>query len=306
MPNIKLNKQQLQAVTHFKGPLLIVAGAGTGKTTVITQRIEYLIKTKKLDPQQILATTFTDKAALEMLERLDRVMPLGYHEPWLSTFHSFADRILKAESLEIGLDPGYKIIPPPQQWILIKNHLFDFKLQHFRPLGNPTKFIQALLTFFSRAQDEDLLPQDIIKHAKTLKSKKEKQRLLEVGEAFKSYQELKIKNSVLDFGDLITQTLHLFRSRPQILQKYQNQFKHILVDGFQDTNYAQYQLIKLLAPPKSNPNLTVVGDDNQSIFRFRGTSVFNILNFKKSYPKSKEIVLSSNYRSFQPLLDWYQ
>ena len=137
MAKISLNSQQKQAVTHQQGPLLIIAGAGTGKTTVITERVKYLIQTKNINPENILAVTFTDKAAKEMLERLDTVMPLGYQEPWLSTFHHFCDRILRAEGLEVGLDPDYQILSQSEQWILIRQHLFDFNLDYYRPLGNP-------------------------------------------------------------------------------------------------------------------------------------------------------------------------
>ena len=195
MSKITLNSEQLKAVKHKSGPILIIARAGTGKTTVITERIKLLIQEQKLSPQQILALTFTDKAAKEMLDRLDMVMPLGYEDPWLSTFHAFCDRILKSEGLEIGLDPSSKIISRPNQWILIKKHLFDFKLSYYRPLGNPTKFISALLTFFSRAQDEDVSPEDLIEYAKKLKSKskskeekEEADKLLEVSHAFQNYQ----------------------------------------------------------------------------------------------------------------------
>ncbi len=309
MNQIKINTQQKQAVTHSKGPLLIIAGAGSGKTTVVTERIKYLIHKKNIDPLHIFAATFTDKSATEMLDRLDVVMPLGYEEPWLGTFHSLCDRILRAEALEIGLDPSYKIITPVDQWIMLKKHLFEFKLNYYRPLGNPTKFISALLKFFSRAKDEDTTTEELTKYAtkkmkkaKTQEEQEQAQRVLELAKAFDTYEKLKIKDSFLDFGDLITKTLLLFRQRKSILKKYQNQFSHILVDEFQDTNYAQYQLIKLLAPASQNPNLIVVGDDDQSIYKFRGAAVSNILEFKKDYPKAKEVVLTTNYRSTKSLL----
>ena len=299
---MKLNSHQLQAVRHKSGPLLIIAGAGTGKTTVITERIKYLIQVKKVSPQTILALTFTDKAAAEMLERLDVVMPLGYQEPWLSTFHHFCDRILRSEGLSLGLDPDYKILSVAEQWIFVKQHLFDFKLKYYRPLGNPTKFISALLTFFSRAQDEAISPPELLKFAKRQKSAE----LTEVARAYQTYQDLKITNSVLDFGDLITFTVNLFRTRPPVLKKYQSQFQHILVDEFQDTNYAQYQLIKLLAPSGSagsaGPNLVVVSDDDQAIYAWRGAALTNVLNFKADYPQAKVVTLVKNYRSFKPIL----
>lgn len=305
-----LNRQQKQAITHVHGPLLIIAGAGTGKTTVITERIKYLIQEKTIDPQNIFAATFTEKAATEMLERLDLVMPLGYQEPWLGTFHSLCDRILKLEALEIGLDPGYRIITPVEQWMLIKKHLFEFDFKYYRPLGNPTKFISALIKYFSRAQDEDTNPQQMMNFAKKKKNqaetkaqKQEAEKLMELAVTYGQYQQLKIKESMMDFGDLINQTINLFRKRNSILKKYQDLFTHVLVDEFQDTNFSQYQLIKLLSPAPSNPNLVVVGDDDQSIYKFRGASVSNILQFKKEYPKTKQVVLTKNYRSFEPIIN---
>ena len=292
-----LNPSQQKAVNHTGGPLLIIAGAGTGKTTVITERIKKLIFDKKVSPQNILALTFTEKAAREMLDRLDVVMPLGYEEPWIMTFHSFCDRILRQEGLEIGLPTDYQILDTPNQWILVRHHLFEFGLKYYLPLGNPTRFIAALLKFFSRCQDEDVLPQDFKKNID------KDERLEELAQAYKKYQEIKLKENFLDFGDLVLWTLILFRKRPNILAKYRKQFKHILVDEFQDTNWAQLQLIKLLAPLKDNPNLAVVGDDDQSVYKWRGAAVSNILDFKKHYPKSQEVVLTENYRSGQKLLD---
>jgi DNA helicase-2/ATP-dependent DNA helicase PcrA len=305
-----LNSQQLQAAKYDKGPLLIVAGAGTGKTTVITERIKYLIEEKNVDPYHIFAATFTQKAADEMLARLDQVMPLGYREPWLGTFHSLCDRLLREEGLEIGLNPGFTIMTTTDQWIFLKKHLFDFDLAYYRPLGNPNKFITALIKFFSRLSDEDVSLtefQDVVNGmldvAETEDEKVEAARLGELVKAFATYQSLKHTDSVLDFGDLITLTLKLFRDRPNILAKYLEQFKYVLIDEFQDTNYAQYQLTKLLAPPQINPNLTVVGDDNQSIYKFRGASVSNILEFINDYPRAERVVLTANYRSNQAILD---
>ena len=313
--NKTLNSSQQKAIKHENGPLLIIAGAGTGKTTVITEKIKYLISKKKINPSKILALTFTEKAASEMLERLDVVMPLGYEEPWIMTFHSFCDRILRDEGLEIGLSTDYKILDQPNQWILVKKHLFDLGLKYYLPLGNPTKFIGALLKFFSRLQDEDITPEDFLAYAKKSQEKpktkdqgpkvddEEKNRLYELAKAFEKYQQIKLEQNHLDFGDLITWCLRLFRERPAILHKYRRQFSHILVDEFQDTNFAQLQLVKLLAPSKKEPNLIVVGDDDQAVYRFRGAAVSNILDFKKHYPKSKEVVLTKNYRSGQKLLN---
>jgi DNA helicase-2/ATP-dependent DNA helicase PcrA len=313
MPNDKLNPSQHQAVQYGSGPLLIVAGAGTGKTTVLLERMKWLMQQKKVNPDSILALTFTEKAAREMLERLDLMMPLGYEEPWISTFHSFGDRLLREEGLEIGLSPGFDILTNPQAYILFKKNLFDFKLKYFLPLGNPTKFIQAILSFFSRAQDEDVSATEfeqwvslLEKKNQTANASQEKaslQRWQELAETYRQWQEIKTTENVLDFGDLIVYTLRLFRERPNILAKYQQKFRYILVDEFQDTNFAQLKLIKLLAPPEKKPNLLVVGDDFQAIYKWRGAAVSNIMDFTQHYPEAKTIILRQNYRSTQPLLD---
>ncbi|HOV97578.1 MAG TPA: UvrD-helicase domain-containing protein, partial [bacterium] len=311
MPKIKteLNEEQLKAVKHKSGPVLVVAGAGTGKTRVITERIRYLIKEKNVDPQEILALTFTEKAAQEMVDRVGDIMPLGYEEPWVYTFHSFADRILKEKGIEIGIDPSYKILSPSDQWLLLRKNLFDLKLKYFRPLGNPTKFISAILTFISRLQDENVSPEELQKFVKhsNYTSDEEKQRWEELSYIYSEYERLKIEGSAMDFGNLIIWVIKLLNARPNILAEYKNQFKHILVDEFQDTNYAQYELIKLLFPTKeikeSGRSLLVVGDDSQSIYKFRGAAVSNILQFMEDYKDSKMITLLKNYRSTQEILD---
>jgi DNA helicase-2/ATP-dependent DNA helicase PcrA len=361
-----LNKEQLGAVLHKDGPLLIVAGAGTGKTTVITQKIAYLIEQGFAKSEEILALTFTEKVAGEMEERVDRLLPIGYLDLWISTFHSFAERILKAHGLDIGLPSDFKLLNEFEQWILIKKNLDKFNLDYYRPAGNPTKFINALLRHFSRLKDEDISPVDYLKYAEGLKedldgmlsgvykvksqkskvknnfyhpdpagagegsvivgkgnkssiidsslrsapfrmtnnceiAEQETMRINEVANAYHVYRQLLLDEEAMDFGDLINYVLKLFRERPGILEKYKNQFKYILVDEFQDTNWAQYELVKMLTNSKNN--LTVVGDDDQSIYRFRGASMSNILQFKKDYPKANQIVLTNNYRNQQNILD---
>jgi DNA helicase-2/ATP-dependent DNA helicase PcrA len=296
-----LNPQQIAAIKHLKGPLLIIAGAGTGKTTVITERIKYLILEKNVLPSQILALTFTDKAAREMEERVDVAMPYGYTQMWISTFHAFCDRILRNDAHAIGLDPGYRLISEAESVLLLKNNIFEMGLDIFRPLGNPTKFLNALLTHFSRLKDEDVSPEEYIKWAKKQKSTEENAEYLELANSYQKYEQLKIKESAMDFSDLISNTLLLFRKRKNILRKYQKQFKYILVDEFQDTNYAQNELAILLAGHEKN--ITVVADDDQSIYRFRGAAVSNVLQFKKSFPKAKVVTLKDNYRSTQAILD---
>jgi len=321
----KLNKEQKEAVTFDKGPLLIVAGAGTGKTTVLTHRIAYLISEKGIKPEEILAVTFTEKAAREMGERVEKLLSFGYYDLWISTFHSFCDRILKRYGLSIGIPSNYKLLEQTGSWILIKKNFDKFNfLKEYRPLGNPTKFIQALVSHFGHCKNEGIYPENYLEHAdslklnmddipvgsKSVKSKdkkdlgdrqKEYERIKEVAEAYHVYQKLLLDNNVIDFGDLINYTLKLFDKRPEILEKYRKQFRYIMVDEFQDTNWVQYELVQKLAYPENN--ITVVGDDDQSIMSFQGSSFNNVLRFKQDYPKSKEIVLIENYRSSQNILD---
>jgi DNA helicase II / ATP-dependent DNA helicase PcrA len=299
--NKTLNPQQLQAIKHLNGPLLIIAGAGTGKTTVITEKIKHLILNKKVLSSEILALTFTDKAAHEMEERVDIAMPYGYTQMWISTFHAFCDRILRSDTHAIGLDPGYRLISEAESILLLKENIFNLGLNLFRPLGNPTKFLGALLTHFSRLKDEDVTPNDYLKWVKKQESTEETKQYLELANAYKNYEDLKVKESAMDFSDLISNTLLLFRTRTNILQKYQKQFKFILVDEFQDTNYAQNELAILLSG--DDKNIAVVADDDQSIYRFRGAAVSNVLQFKKSFPNAKIVTLNNNYRSTQTILD---
>jgi DNA helicase-2/ATP-dependent DNA helicase PcrA len=318
-----LNKNQIKAVTYDKGPLLIVAGAGTGKTTVITKRIGWLIVEKKIDPQNILALTFTDKAAGEMEERVDIALPLGYVDLQISTFHSFGQRVLKEHGIDIGLADNLQVLTDSEKWFLIRKNLDKFKLDYYKPLGNPTRFISALINHISRCKNEQITICEYLDYAAKLKmefdsvegvykkmndlSKEEKEkfqemlRINELAECFHTYQQLMLENNYLDFDDLINFTIKLFKERPKILNYYKKKFEYIFVDEFQDTNLAQYQLIKLLTD--KNSKITVVGDDDQSIYRFRGASMSNILKFKTDYPKTQEIFLTQNYRSKQNLLD---
>src|SRR3990167_88340 len=165
MGDLKLNREQLQAVKYKDGPLLIIAGAGTGKTTVISERIKYLILSKKAKPSEILALTFTEKAAKEMEERVDIGLPYGYTQMWISTFHSFCDRVLRDSALNIGLDPRYKLMSESEMVQFIRKNLFKFDLKYFRPLGNPTKFVAGMLQHFSRLQDEDISPSEYLRWA---------------------------------------------------------------------------------------------------------------------------------------------
>ncbi len=303
----KLNKEQKEAVLHNKGPLLIVAGAGTGKTTVITQRIVHLIEKKLALPEEILAVTFTEKAATEMEERVDKLLEIGYVDLWVSTFHSFCERVLRENALDIGLPGDFKILDNTSGWLLARQNLDKFDLNYYKALGNPTKFIQALISHFSHCKDQEVYPENYLKYADDLKTTdngpevQETERIKEVAGAYHTYQKILLDNSALDFGDLINYCLKLFKKRPLILKKYQKKFKYILVDEFQDTNWSQYELIKLLAAPANN--LTVCADDDQAIYRWRGASFSNIVQFSEDFPKAKKISLIKNYRSCQNILD---
>jgi len=304
-----LNAEQRAAVTHEGGPLLIVAGAGTGKTMVISRRIAWLIAGRKAAPDEILALTFTDKAANEMTERIDALLPLGYTDMWVSTFHAFCQRILQEHGLDIGLPHDFRLLGETDAYLLVRRNFDRFRLDYYRPLGNPTKFIHALLRHFSRAKDEAVRPEEYLEYAKQLSLDKdnpafdaeEGTRLAELANAYHTYQQLLLDNGCIDLGDLLIYVLELFRKRPKILAKYRQQFKYIVVDEFQDTNWAQYDLLKLLA--RRDGGIVVVGDDDQSIYKFRGASVSNILQFKDDFPSASEVVLTRNYRSLQNILD---
>lgn len=319
----KLNDEQKTAVLHQTGPMLIVAGAGTGKTTVLINRLVYLVTELQINPENILLLTFTEKAASEMVERADQVMPYGYVNLWINTFHSFCEQILRDQGLEIGLNSDFRLITQTEQWILIKKNLALFNLNYYSPIGNPDKFVSELIKHFSRLKDENISPSEYLQIASVAKLKSEeplsgpdkkspkkstspadkldRDKLLELAQAYETYNKLLLDRKLLDFGDLILYTLKLFKDRPNILAEYQAKFKYLMVDEFQDTNWSQYELIKLLAMP--NNNLMAVGDDDQAIYKFRGASIANIMQFKEDFPDAKQVVLRRNYRSAQVVLD---
>jgi DNA helicase-2/ATP-dependent DNA helicase PcrA len=307
-----LNKEQIESATHKEGPLLIIAGAGTGKTTVITHRIAWLLSENLAKTNQILALTFTDKAARQMLERVDLLVPYGYTDIWISTFHAFGDRLLRENALVAGLDSDFKVLTRPEAAVFFREHLFEFDISYYRPLSDPTRFIEALISLFSRAKDEDVSVKDYLEYAQglLLKAKENPQDLVlqeeavaqrEVALAYAKYQELLTKNGAVDFGNQFYLALNLLREHPLVLKKYQQQFKYILVDEFQDTNFSQFQLVKLLAGERKN--ITVVADDDQCIYRWRGAAYSNVLNFIQSFPEAKKVSLIQNYRSTQVILD---
>jgi DNA helicase-2/ATP-dependent DNA helicase PcrA len=303
-----LNEEQKRAVTHAEGPLIIVAGAGTGKTTVITRRIAWLVATKRAKPEQLLALTFTDKAAGEMEERVDLLLPYGYADLQISTFHAFCERLLRDYGVEIGLPRDFRLANELDAWLLARKNFDRFELELFRPRGNPTKYLRSLLTHFSRAKDSAIPPERYLafseeKSADTdaTDAVEDASRVKELANAYHAYQRILLENDALDFGDLLLYSLELLRTRPKVLEAVRKRYRYVLVDEFQDTNAAQYELVKLIAAPSNN--LTVVGDDDQSIYAFRGASLANILQFETDYSASARVVLTHNYRSVQTILD---
>ncbi|HEY4945087.1 MAG TPA: ATP-dependent DNA helicase [Candidatus Limnocylindrales bacterium] len=310
-----LNAQQRRAVTHGEGPLLVVAGAGTGKTQVVTRRIAWLIATKRAKPSEILALTFTDKAAEEMQLRVDQLVPYGYTDTLVATFHAFGDRVIREHALELGLPSEPRVLSRPETVIFLRERLFRLELDAYRPLGDPTKFLAALATLFSRLKDEDVAPEDYRAHATSLASaaeaagdapggaalRDEARRHAELAAAYGRYQELLAEAGAIDFGDQVRLALTLLREHPAARHGLQGRFRYVLVDEFQDVNRAQAQLVELIAEP--HRNVTVVGDDDQSIYRFRGAATGAIVDFLEHFRGARTIVLRRNYRSRAPILD---
>mgnify|MGYP000902506729 CR=1 FL=1 len=291
-----LNKEQQEAVRHNKGPLLILAGAGSGKTRVLTHRIAYLIDELNVNPWNILALTFTNKAASEMRERVDKIVGYGSENIWVSTFHSTCVRILRRYIECLGYDRSFTIYDGDDQKTLMRDIC--------KYLGIDTKNIKerTLLSAISSAKDELITPDEyeLNAHGDYMK---EKYALV-----YKEYQKRLKSNNALDFDDLIFKTVELFQNNPEVLTYYQNRFKYIMVDEYQDTNTAQFRLISILASTRNEEgeiehNLCVVGDDDQSIYKFRGANIYNILNFEKQFPDAKVIKLEQNYRSTQNILN---
>lgn len=283
-----LNEKQKEAVYCTEGPLLILAGAGSGKTRVLTHRIAYLIEEKGVNPWNILAITFTNKAAGEMRERVDRIVGFGSESVWVATFHSTCVRILRRYIDRIGFDTNFAIYDSDDQKTLMKEvcrHLqIDTKVHKEK----------AILNAISSAKDELIGPEQYqLNHMGDFQKKK-------IGEAYLEYQKRLRGNNALDFDDLIMKTVELFQNCPDVLDYYQERFRYIMVDEYQDTNTAQFKLISILA--SKYRNLCVVGDDDQSIYKFRGANIGNILNFEKVFEDAHTIKLEQNYRSTQNIL----
>jgi ATP-dependent DNA helicase UvrD/PcrA len=322
-----LNPDQLRAVTHDDGPLLVVAGAGTGKTEVITRRIAWLVATRRARPSEILALTFTDKAAEEMAIRVDQLVPYGYTDTAIATFHAFGDGLIRQYALELGLPTDLRVLTRPEVVIFLREHLFEFDLDVYRPLGDPTRFLAALATLFSRCKDEDISPATYREFADRVSAEaaslaeaaaeesaasevdrgagdatvEEGRRQDELARAYATYQDLLAANGCIDFGDQVALALRLVRESAAARAEIAGRFRFVLVDEFQDTNRAQAELVGLLA--EAHRNITVVGDDDQAIYAFRGAAIDNILGFRDRYRSARTVVLRRNYRSKAPILD---
>ena len=284
-----LNPPQREAVAQTEGPVLILAGAGSGKTRVLTHRIAYLMEEMGVNPWNILAITFTNKAAQEMRERVDKLVGFGSESIWVSTFHSACVRILRRHIDNLGYDTNFTIYDTDDQKSLMKDVC--------RKLNIDTKVYKerSLLAQISHAKDELLTPDDMeMKAAGDYNMKK-------VASVYREYQAALRKNNALDFDDLIVKTVELFQNCGAVLEYYQERFKYIMVDEYQDTNTAQFKFISLLA--QKYENLCVVGDDDQSIYKFRGANIGNILGFERVFPDAKVIRLEQNYRSTKNLLN---
>ena len=286
---MQLNPQQQEAVECTEGPLLIIAGAGSGKTRVLTQRIAYLITEKQVNPWNILAITFTNKAAGEMRDRVDQLADVNGGSVWVSTFHSTCVRILRRYIDRLGYDTNFTIYDTDDQKHVIKDIIkqMDLDTRMFKD--------RALLSAISSAKNELISPEEYQLDAAGDWNKQT------ISKVYNAYQRVLKQNNALDFDDLLMKTVELFQSQPDVLDSYQERFRYLMVDEYQDTNTAQFALVNLLA--KKYRNLCVVGDDDQSIYRFRGANIRNILDFEKNFPDAKVIKLEQNYRSTQNILN---
>ena len=316
-----LNPEQRRAVTHGEGPLLIVAGAGTGKTEVITRRIAWLVTTRRALPSEILGLTFTDKAAAEMQLRVDQLVPYGFADTAISTFHAFGDRLIREFAYEVGLSPDARVLSRAETVVFLREHLFELGLEQYLPLGDPTRFLGALASLFGRCRDEDISPARYTAFAAglvaaeaaapdgagdelddDLAARREfAARQAELACAYGRYTDLLGRSGSIDFGDQVAMALRLLRESATIRRTVQARYRYVLVDEFQDTNPAQSALVSLLA--ERHRNITVVGDDDQSIYRFRGAAISNILEFRDRHRGARTVVLRRNYRSTAPILD---
>lgn len=284
-----LNEQQKEAVLHTEGPLLILAGAGSGKTRVLTHRIAYLIEEKGINPWNILAITFTNKAAGEMRERVDNLVGFGSESIWVSTFHSMCVRILRRHIDLLGFDTNFTIYDTDDQKTLMKDicKLLQIDTKLFRE--------RSLLAAISQAKNELVTPEEFRIQAQGDFSRQK------IASVYEEYEKQMRANNALDFDDLLVKAVQLFQTQADVLDYYQERFRYIMVDEYQDTNTVQFELVRLLSAKYRN--LCVVGDDDQSIYKFRGANIRNILDFEQVFPDAKVIKLEQNYRSTSNILN---
>jgi DNA helicase-2/ATP-dependent DNA helicase PcrA len=283
---------------------MIVAGAGTGKTSVITKRIAWLIESGAAKPDEILALTFTDKAATEMEARVFDLLPIGMANMQISTFHAFGDQLLRDHSFRLGLPPTFRLLSEAEQMLVLSEHLFELELDVLRPHGNPAAHVNELIKLFSRLKDDAISPQQYAQWAKKHSTNEEPyvaKRTQETVAAYAAYERYKLEQGAIDFADQVYLALKLLKEHPDVLRALRSKLRYILVDEFQDTNVIQSQLVSLISG--KDGNLSVVGDDDQSIYAFRGASLSNILDFKREHPNATEIVLTENYRSTELILE---
>ena len=314
-----LDRDQRRAVTHAEGPLLVVAGPGTGKTEVLTRRIAWLVATKRARPAEILALTFTERAAAEMSARVDLLVPYGHAEAAIHTFHAFGDGLIRESAHELGLPMAPRLIDRAEAVALLKEHLFELGLDRYRPLADPTRFLATIVDRCTRAKDEGLTPADLMHHSELMAARARAAALAdsagiedaaaladaaagerELAIAYDRYQALLVERGLIDFADQVSLAARLLAERPAIRAELQRRYRYLLVDEFQDTDPVQLRLLSLLAGRKKN--VTVVGDDDQSIYTFRGAAVGNIMGFSDTFPGTQRVVLRRNHRSHAPIL----
>jgi DNA helicase-2/ATP-dependent DNA helicase PcrA len=300
-----LNREQRQAVTHGSGPLLVVAGPGTGKTEVVTRRVARLIAAKHALPREILALTFTDNAAREMQARVDVLVPYGQADAAIHTFHAFGDRLLRDNAFELGLAGDVRLINRAEAIVVLREHLFELGLERYRPLGDPTRFLGALVDLFGRAKDEGISPEMLQPNADSTITDPVLADMAasraELARAYDAYGRLLSRRGLIDHADQIALPLRLLRERPAVRDELQRRYRYLLVDELQDANTAQLDLVLMLAGPAAN--VTVVGDPDQGIYDFRGASSANVARFEAAHPGIRRIVLRRNYRSSSPIVE---
>ncbi len=304
----KFTSDQLAVVRHRNGPLLVIAGAGTGKTHTITGRVLSLINDDGISPESILALTFTEKAAEEMHTRIVTELPLGSSEPFIGTFHAFADHILRSHGVEIGLNPDFVLLKDADLLVFLRQNYDRFNFSYYRSRSQPYGILSMMSQYFGRLQDEAISPQMygdcITKLSDSATTDEEKEYVIKHGELaqlYETYMALLIEEGKTDYAGLTYHARELLKSRPSVAAHYAEKYKFVILDEYQDTNIVQNEMIDAIV--KRNKSIMVVGDDDQAIYKWRGASLHNILTFKENFPDAQQVVLNDNYRSVQPILD---